>query len=108
MGIDSVLTGANASLELEGHRVAWFLADQLRGLLDLHRERIRGHVAVAADEEAKEVRLEREDGEARTLRVGAFDGGGAKTERWELATGAGPGAVRPGPIAAYLAEWLRG
>ena len=64
MGIDSVLTGANAGLELGEPRMARVLADQLRGLLYLHRERIRG-------------------------------------------TGAGPGAVRPGPIAAYLAEWLR-
>ena len=107
MGIDSVLTGANAGLELGEPRMARVLADQLRGILYLHRERIRGHVMVSADEKAKVVRLKRDGGEARTLRVGEFDRGGAKAERWELATGAGPGAVRPGPIAAYLAEWLR-
>lgn len=107
MGIESILTGANEGLALEVPGMASVLADQLRGLLDLHEERIRGHITVSADEKAKEVRLERDDREARTLRVVERPHGQKTVQVWELSTGVGPGSVHPGPIAAVLAEWLR-
>lgn len=96
IGIENLMMGANASIELEQPCVATWLADELRKLTEGHDQRIRGTVDIDGDDESQRVVLRRSADDSCVLQV---TGG-----QWQLSASASVDS--PGKLAVFLVDWL--